>query len=310
MDRIKEHIDKEYNREEDGNSGVYMIRHKFTDRRYIGATKDFKKRFSDHCRFLRNGTHSNKALQEDFNRFRKEERYLEFSVIATCPDKFNNMLESYYTQQYTKEQLYSNNAEIYNSIWFSTNKDMWLNSIKLQYKIILSSFLSWYVQEIGYDNNEKYLVTHLIEIGVNEAKNGNLLNEYPYLKTKLLKKENIYDDTLDYLGLAIIYFIKNKENENCIYSREYKIQKDNTYGRCGLVVETVNKLNEIKGELGRLVSYIYQFGLIYADKEPYYDDYLDTIQILDGIMGIDNMLDCVYAYILMIFLDRNLIYNR
>lgn len=52
--------------------GVYSITCKTTAGRYIGSTRDFKKRKSAHLSELRNGRHKNRRLQADWNLYGEE----------------------------------------------------------------------------------------------------------------------------------------------------------------------------------------------------------------------------------------------
>jgi len=48
---------------------VYLITNTWNGKRYIGATVNFKDRVYDHIWELNNGTHKNKHLQQDWNRY-------------------------------------------------------------------------------------------------------------------------------------------------------------------------------------------------------------------------------------------------
>lgn len=48
--------------------GVYMIHHLETDKVYVGSTKDLYSRESKHRGMLKNNKHSNKNLQEEYNK--------------------------------------------------------------------------------------------------------------------------------------------------------------------------------------------------------------------------------------------------
>ena len=49
-------------------AGVYMIENRSNKKVYIGSSANIERRLLDHRRALRKGMHTNKALQEDFNR--------------------------------------------------------------------------------------------------------------------------------------------------------------------------------------------------------------------------------------------------
>lgn len=66
------------------NSGVYVISNTIDGRQYVGSTVTFKRRFRDHARFLRDGKHQNKYLQNAWNKY-GEEAFV-FSVIEYVAD--------------------------------------------------------------------------------------------------------------------------------------------------------------------------------------------------------------------------------
>lgn len=302
-------IIKEYNSdlEDNSNNGIYMIRHKMTNRRYIGETSRLNLRFGEHCNALRSGSHSNKSFQEDFDRFDKNEGFLEFSVIAKCPNKLNKLLESYYTNMYDKKLLYSKNKTVYNDFFNdSRHEDRWISSIEDKYKLILKEFIIWYKSKFGYADIEKEFITYLLESGVKEYNKGDLFYKYPFLKTKMLKKRNIFNDTLDYIGLAILSIIKINEKDDSIYSRNYKLSTECKYSRYGLVLNIINKLWQVNGEPGRLTNYSFHFAYVLREKGDRYIDNLDLVQLMENIMNLETMFDCVYAYIYIIFIAKNL----
>lgn len=61
-------------------AGVYMIENTINKKVYIGSSSNIEHRLQDHRHKLRKGVHTNKALQEDFNRhhtFRVHVLYVE-----------------------------------------------------------------------------------------------------------------------------------------------------------------------------------------------------------------------------------------
>ena len=48
---------------------VYGIRNKYNGRMYVGSSKNLKNRILRHFSMLRNGTHKNRKIQKDFNRY-------------------------------------------------------------------------------------------------------------------------------------------------------------------------------------------------------------------------------------------------
>lgn len=67
---------------------IYRIRNKNPHKSYIGMTKNYKKRFLEHKRELRKGTHPCKDMQSDYILVkRKENMYMEYEILAEYPEK-------------------------------------------------------------------------------------------------------------------------------------------------------------------------------------------------------------------------------
>lgn len=61
------------------NCGVYLIRNLITGKVYVGSTIGFKKRKSEHFRYLRKNKHHSTKLQNSFNKYGKE--VFKFEII-------------------------------------------------------------------------------------------------------------------------------------------------------------------------------------------------------------------------------------
>jgi group I intron endonuclease len=91
--------------------GVYLIRCVPENKVYIGSTKQsFRARFSNHCKFLTKGNLSNKLLQEDFNKYGKEN--FEFEILGVYPE---NLTVHYERQFIDLFNPYYNINEAYNN---------------------------------------------------------------------------------------------------------------------------------------------------------------------------------------------------
>ncbi|MNC06426.1 Phage regulatory protein Rha [compost metagenome] len=66
----------------DGVSGIYCICNVIDGRKYIGSSKDIKKRLSRHVNDLENNTHHNSRLQEAWNTY--GQNCFRFSVLEEC----------------------------------------------------------------------------------------------------------------------------------------------------------------------------------------------------------------------------------
>lgn len=60
---------------------VYYIKNKYNGRVYVGSTSDIKSRKIRHFYLLRLGTHKNRRLQKDYNRYGGKEAF-DFNVIC------------------------------------------------------------------------------------------------------------------------------------------------------------------------------------------------------------------------------------
>lgn len=50
-------------------TGIYVIRNRFTGKKYVGESVDIKRRWAEHKRELANGSHHCWRLQKDYNRY-------------------------------------------------------------------------------------------------------------------------------------------------------------------------------------------------------------------------------------------------
>ncbi len=63
-------------------SGIYIIKHTSSGKRYIGSSVNLDQRWSIHKCSLRKGTHSNSKLQRAWNKYGEDA--FEFSIIEYC----------------------------------------------------------------------------------------------------------------------------------------------------------------------------------------------------------------------------------
>jgi len=90
-------------------SGIYKLVNTSNGRLYIGSAKEFKERWQAHARQLKAGKHSNKYLQNDFNKCGSE--VFEFHVVElTDVSKEQRMLR----EQHYLDQLHDNMDNCYN----------------------------------------------------------------------------------------------------------------------------------------------------------------------------------------------------
>ena len=62
--------------------GIYKIENKVNNKCYIGSSKNIKKRWQEHKRTLKKGTHHSKALQNAWNKY-GEENFI-FEILCNC----------------------------------------------------------------------------------------------------------------------------------------------------------------------------------------------------------------------------------
>lgn len=75
---------------------VYAIQHKGTGRIYVGSTKNVHNRFLSHLQQLKNGKHTNTAMQDDFDKYGEE---YSLYVLDTISDIGQKGLEYYWMEK-------------------------------------------------------------------------------------------------------------------------------------------------------------------------------------------------------------------
>lgn len=74
--------------------GIYMIQNKVNNKMYIGQAVDIEDRWGEHRSGLRGGYHTNKHLQNSWERDGEEN--FEFSILLECEESQLNTFEEYY----------------------------------------------------------------------------------------------------------------------------------------------------------------------------------------------------------------------
>ena len=67
--------------------GIYMLRNNKNDYKYIGESLDLVNRYLTHLEQLKNGTHENYKLQNDFNKYGADS--FEFNILLTIDDRID-----------------------------------------------------------------------------------------------------------------------------------------------------------------------------------------------------------------------------
>jgi group I intron endonuclease len=84
--------------------GIYWIRNKITNKRYIGGSIELKKRIRAHKNLLKRGVHINYLLQEEFDKCNLED--FEFKVLLNCPERLLDTIERSFIEFY-KDNCYN-----------------------------------------------------------------------------------------------------------------------------------------------------------------------------------------------------------
>ena len=66
-------------------TGIYMIRNKINDKKYIGQAVDIDKRWREHISELNGNKHSNQYLQNSWNKYGADN--FEFTIICLCEEE-------------------------------------------------------------------------------------------------------------------------------------------------------------------------------------------------------------------------------
>ena len=85
-------------------SGVYKLTNKLNGRIYIGSAGEFKERWKTHAKRLKNGKHTNKFLQADFNKCGEEAFVFEVVEVIEGSQENRLLVEQRYIDQHYDDQ--------------------------------------------------------------------------------------------------------------------------------------------------------------------------------------------------------------
>lgn len=78
--------------------GIYCIENLINNKKYIGLSRDIKKRLKEHELKLRTNIHSNRHLNDSFNMYGEE--FFKFYILEVCKENQLNDREIYYISLY------------------------------------------------------------------------------------------------------------------------------------------------------------------------------------------------------------------
>ncbi len=69
--------------------GIYIIRNKINNKKYVGSSVDIYKRWNEHINYLNNNMHLTKKLQKDWNIYGKDN--FDFGILEVLPNNISNI---------------------------------------------------------------------------------------------------------------------------------------------------------------------------------------------------------------------------
>lgn len=91
-------------------SGIYAIHNLISGKKYIGQSINCTKRYYEHFKLLRAGTHHSKHLQHSFNKY--GEKVFIFGIIEECPKEQLCLREHYWIKYFDSYNNGYNSTEI------------------------------------------------------------------------------------------------------------------------------------------------------------------------------------------------------
>lgn len=88
-------------------SGIYAIKNTVTGAIRVGSSRDIHKRFSNYKSLLNNNKYNNKAMQEDWNEYGKDN--FEFIILECCGVKDLFVREKFWMEQFGDKCIYNTN---------------------------------------------------------------------------------------------------------------------------------------------------------------------------------------------------------
>lgn len=86
-------------------NGVYLITNKVNNKTYVGSSKDINRRIKTHKRELAEGSHNNRKLQKDYDKYGDEN--FEYTILEKDVEhEFLTAYEKYWMYKYNSIVMY------------------------------------------------------------------------------------------------------------------------------------------------------------------------------------------------------------
>lgn len=294
---------KDFNKEE-CLGGIYAIVSRRSKKIYIGETQNLKTRYSNHLSQLRYNRHPSKRLQEEFNKFGKEN--FSYVVLMKCPEFLRRANEDAFLRRIPDSESLNGSDRFRgdNEHFIKIYKDKEIGSIHRGHRAILQGYKEWY--EDGKYNHmdcNEFLMELVLE-GI-KLYNVNYEGVFKYIYDAYADKTKYMDNFLDYAALPILKELLNWKNDKNIYNLNAKFSSQYSFRDNTLIHRILNSIKEDKKTLDDLITAnsTYYFNLLEIDNQQskYLNDKFDFYRVeLLFKSSINNVFDFLYYYIFTI----------
>lgn len=231
--------------------GVYCIENTLNNRKYIGISRDIKRRWCEHRCELNNHTHVNPYLQSSWDKYGKEN--FKFYVVELCNEDILSERECFYIQLYKtlshdggynltvggentsigKAVISLNDGKIYNFVYEAAN-----------YEGVTSiTMIDWCRRRQNYMYLDEY--NTLSDLEKEQCCNFDW-DDFNHKKlSKAHSRENLSDETIKKLSIATT----GKNNPRAL--RVYCPQLDETFD---YIKQATEKYNINRGSISQCIK--------------------------------------------------------